>query len=399
VRVYYVSPYNPREPRRTTNRISDVRFCRGLARGGAALTFIAPYFYRSDNIPAAEIRAHHGITEPLEVKTLRTPLWDGSPRWLRVPVWFCAAVAAYLAEAARPGGRLRDSVWISRDHNAILAFLLLNRLFGRRGGTIVYWAHELLPEHRPINWIYRNADGVLTTNSAIAEDLERDYGVRPERTAVTLHSLDPEMFADRLSRTAARRHLGIENGRPLVVYTGKLGYQITEPQYIIEAARLLPDCSFVLTGGTPDRAEHWQRRAGKLGAGNVRFTGYLDDPADVRRFQIAADVLVSYYTTDRKLLDYNFPQKIAEYMLSGTPIVTLDARATRDVLNPHNAVFVEPHSAPSLAAGIRSVLESEDRERQRAERAYRDAQAFTLEARGRETLSFIARLRQSAVAD
>jgi glycosyltransferase involved in cell wall biosynthesis len=79
-------------------------------------------------------------------------------------------------------------------------------------------------------------------------------------------------------------------------------------------------------------------------------------------------------------------------MVSGTPIVTVDARAIQDVLSSENAGLVQPHSPRSLAAGIRRVLEREREAQALAERAYRDAQSLTLENRDKEILGFLERL-------
>ncbi len=257
---------------------------------------------------------------------------------------------------------------------------------------MVYWAHEFLPEDRRIAWLYRHVDGVLATNSAIRDDLEGVLGVPRDRTAVTLNPVPPELFATAPDRKAARHQLGLDQEVPVVVYTGKLGVDFEEVEYILEAAKVLPDYMFVLTGGPPKVVEHLEERRARAGLQNVCFTGWLDDWETVRTYQIAADALVSYYTTKNKLLSYNYPQKITEYMASGTPVVTLEARATQDVLNAENAVFVEPHSPPSLVAGIRRVIENRDYAQAVSQRAYRDARAITIEKRGREVLSFLARI-------
>jgi glycosyltransferase involved in cell wall biosynthesis len=394
MRIYYMSPFNLRERRRTTNRVSDVRLCRSLAMNGAEARLVTPYAYRRDNVAGAAVLGHHGIAEPLGLDTLPTPLWGAAPRWVTAPVWTVAVLTKYLTTCLmRGGGGPPRSIWISRDHNAIMAILLANRVLGTRAAKAVYWAHEYLPRHRRIAWIYRNSDGILATNSAILDDLERDLGVSKERTAVTLNPVSGDLFRERPNREVARRNLGIPPDDTLVVYTGKLGRRLREAEYILEAARLLPDYTFVLTGGTADGVSYWTRRCEDMGVGNVKLTGYLPSARDIRDYQVAADAVVSYYTTENKLLDYNYPQKMTEYMASGAPIVTPNCRATQDVLHAANAEFVEPESSRSLAAGIRRVVEDRAYARALADRAYRDAKEITLEKRGAQVLTFLHRLR------
>jgi glycosyltransferase involved in cell wall biosynthesis len=392
MRIYYLSPYNLRQPRRTTNRVSDVRFCRSLAMTGVDVRLICPYVYRRDNASASAVLDLYGAKENLSLTILRTPLWDGARPWMAAAVRSVAALGKYLAIRQTGEDAALRSVWISRDHNAILPLIVASRLLGERASKIVYWAHEYLPRHRRIAWIYRNADAVLATNSAILDDLETDLGVPRERTAVTLNPVSADLFREPPSREAARRKLGIPLDEALVVYTGKLARRLKEAEYIIEAARMLPDYSFVMTGGKRDVVSYWQARCEEMGVRNVKLVGFLPDPNDVRSYQIAADALISYYTRENKLLDYNFPQKVTEYMASGAPIVTPEYRATKDVLHPGNALLVAPESPPALAAGIRKAIEDRALGHELAGRAFRQGREITLERRGAETVAFLRRI-------
>jgi glycosyltransferase involved in cell wall biosynthesis len=392
VHIHCLSHLDLVQRRRTTNRLSDVRFSQGLARNHDDVEMIVPYVYRRDNVAKREIREHYGLDGSLRITSLPTPLWEDAPRFIRIPTWSAAVASAFAARQLRQRGG--PSVWISRDHNAMLAILLAKRAARRAAGDplVVYWAHELHSDDRRIAWLYRNADAVLMTNSAIQEDLHTRYGVPLERTDVTVNPVPPELFEKAPDRRKARRQLELDLDRPLVVYTGKLGIGFQEAEYILEAARLLPDYRFVFTGGSEEVAAYWRSRCRQMGVPNASFTGFLADWEDVRRYQMAADVLVSYYTSENKVFDYNYPQKITEYMASGTPLVTLEARATQDVLTSENAMFVEPHCPLALAATIDRVVGDPALGRSIAERAYRDARELTLDKWGAKTLAFLARL-------
>jgi glycosyltransferase involved in cell wall biosynthesis len=392
LRVLYVSSLDLLRRRRSTNRVSDMRLCQALALGGAEVEIVVPYAYRPDNIRRSQIRELFEVEEPVGVSILPTPLWEKPPGLVRVPVWSVALTLKYLAERARSGRAFRETVWVSRDHNSVATILRVGRLLGDQRASVVYWAHELQPRHRRIARIYRSADGILATNSAIVEDLETLVGVPADRTEITLNPVSSKLFDVPPDRAAARAALGLEAGERVAVYTGKVGPRLEELDLILETARLLPDYTFVVTGGAREAVEHFEGRCAELGIANVRFTGFLLDAADVRRYQQAADAVISYYTRSHKLVDYNYPHKVTEYMASGTPIVTPEFRATRDVLHPGNAHFVEPHDPSALAQGLRRVVEDPAYGRALAERALADGREATLERRGPVIVEFLRRI-------
>ena len=96
------------------------------------------------------------------------------------------------------------------------------------------------------------------------------------------------------------------------------------------------------------------------GVRNVRFTGFMNDSTYVRYYQLAADVLVSYYTAKDHPVEFNYPQKVNEYLTTGNPVVTPDFPATRDVLNKNNVIFVQPDNPADLARGIKLAVQDKE---------------------------------------
>ena len=122
------------------------------------------------------------------------------------------------------------------------------------------------------------------------------------------------------------------------------------------------------------------------------FTGFFNDSTYVRYYQLAADVLVSYYTSKDHLVEFNYPQKVNEYMTTGNVVVTPDFPATRDVLNERNVIFVKPDDPQALADGLRRAVEDPEHSRRLAIQAKEDLKALTFERRTAEFLSFAERL-------
>lgn len=395
MRILYLTHFDPLRP--TTNRISDLRFCEGLAENGCDVEYIAPYLYRSYNIARADVLSAYGIEHPFRVTILPTPLWEGASKWYYVPVLVGFAFPAYLAALARGRGAWDETYVLSRDVNLLVPVLLAKRALFRGGGPkVIHWAHEIKPDDPQYRWVYDRVDGLIGTSSALVDDLHERLGTPREKLAVTLNPISTRQLRERRAGAATkrdvRRRLGLPSDRPLVVYTGKLGPDVDEIPYILKAAARLPGCTFVLTGGKPSAVEHFEAYCRAHGIENVIFSGFLDRYTDVLDYQVAADVLVSYYTTRDHIVDYNYPQKITEYMLAGNPIVTPEYRATQDVLDDTNAFFVAPEDPAALVEGIERVLADPERARAVGEKAWEDVQALTFKERTRRLMDFFRTL-------
>lgn len=180
---------------------------------------------------------------------------------------------------------------------------------------------------------------------------------------------------------------------PLVIYTGKIGIHYNkEIQHILEAAKSLPQYHFVLTGGKPDAVAHWQKWCGENDTKNVKFTGYFADYSQVRFYQFAADVLISYYTHQGHDVRYNLPNKVCEYMLTGNVMVIPDYPATRDTLDGSNCIFVEPENTTALVNAIRNAVENKQHSIQLAAKALSDVQELTFKKRTAILIEFLNKI-------
>src|SRR3954454_18884909 len=111
MKIFYASPLDILQRRRTTNRLADLRFCESLAAAGAEVTLVASYAYRSDNMTKSEVRDMYEIETPLAISVVPTPLWHEPPRVVRVPVWSSAVFARFMTDMARLGGDFERSAW------------------------------------------------------------------------------------------------------------------------------------------------------------------------------------------------------------------------------------------------------------------------------------------------
>ena len=85
----------------------------------------------------------------------------------------------------------------------------------------------------------------------------------------------------------------------------------------------------------------------------------LRDPQETRFYQKAADVLVSYYSTDDHPYAYQqLPAKVAEYMASGNAIVAADYPAVHELLNAGNSWLVEAAQRGALTNALKRQLKT-----------------------------------------
>jgi len=385
VKIYYLSIFDVLRAR--TNQIADMRMCEGFSQAGCEVEMITPYVYRHDNLPRDRVFEVYGIRTPFRLRMLPTPFVDDMPAWVVLPVMLVLMALTCLRIWFTNRGRLSGVVIMSQTTDLLIPALLLRKLPGMTGPLIVGWCHDISFRKR-YEWVYRRVDALIATNSAITGDLSGQLGIPPERMAISLNPISEAQLADRVDRATARSRLGLELAEPLVVYTGKLFVGQREAEYILEAARRLPGYRFLLTGGKAETVAHYREFCRRERINNVVFVGFLHDYRQVHYYQAAADVLVSYYTTDQHLTRYQLPNKTCEYMLAANPIVTTDFPATRDVLNSENVIYVDAENPEALAAGIRRAIEDPDLARRVSSRALQDVRKLTYRQRAASIAAF-----------
>ncbi len=162
------------------------------------------------------------------------------------------------------------------------------------------------------------------------------------------------------SGAAIRRQLGIDDGAPMVLYTGTFeSYQgldllFAAMRHVI-ASR--PDARLVLAGGRPEQVAAAREQADACGLGSsVIFAGQR--PADeIPAFLDASDVLVSPRSTGT-----NTPLKIYQYLRSGRAIVATRLVTHTQVLNDEVAILTRP-TAEDFGGGVLDALAEPERAR------------------------------------
>ena len=119
---------------------------------------------------------------------------------------------------------------------------------------------------------------------------------------------------------------------------------------------------------------------------NVILTGFIPN-ADLPLYQAACDVLLMPYqkhvaaSSGGDIAAYLSPMKLFEYLACGRAILSSDLPVLREVLNPDNAVLLDPEDVEGWAAALRLLQNDAHLRAMLGEQARRDAALYTWEAR------------------
>ncbi len=204
---------------------------------------------------------------------------------------------------------------------------------------------------------------------AVSEPLRRGLikaGVPQSRAWMIRNA--PVCFEAPLTRTEARRALGLPAEGPIVGWVGRLSRE-KGPDVLLRAVTLIgrPQVHVSFLGDGPARvaleAQEREMVADEsLDFDRVRFHGIVPEAG---RLLKAFDVLVLSSRTE------GTPMILFEAMDAGVPVVTTRVGGVPDVVTEQEAILVPSEDPDALARGIRQVLDNFSHAGQRAQRARR----------------------------
>lgn len=243
---------------------------------------------------------------------------------------------------------------------AILENLLL-RLLSRR---LIVTVHDVLPHERHTRWnrllfrlAYRLPTLLVVHSESARAKLVSQFGVVASRVVVIEHGIN-ERFADtQLDRADARRHLGIEPHRTVLLFFGSWG-QYKGIDLLAEAVSgLSQDALLLVVGkpGTPEYQRHIEALvATKLAPGRARLWPRFVDNEEIPYFFLASDLCVLPY----RHVDQSGVLFLA--LTFGIPLLATDVGSFRHYICPAVGIVVPPDDAVALRAGIEQWLAARD---------------------------------------
>ncbi len=262
-------------------------------------------------------------------------------------------------------------------------------LFGRR---VVFDHYRPWPDQIPPLqlFIFRLMSGRhFLLNICHSDYTRRIYaalGVPAEKLRTIRNGFEPARFAVQLQMRAAKRAIGVPEGRQTVVYAGRLNHK-KGLGLAIEAARRLPDLLFILVGSAGEGAIE----AACRGVANMRIVPW-QPPEALAAYLSAADVLL-IPPSGAPLAVFGstvLPLKLFLYMASGRPILAGDTPDVREVLrHGENAWLGAPDSIDALVSGLARLTQDAGLAQRLAASALADSAGLTWGARAGHILGAI----------
>jgi teichuronic acid biosynthesis glycosyltransferase TuaC len=204
---------------------------------------------------------------------------------------------------------------------------------------------ELPPVRRRLGEALPQADRIVAVSRGLAEKA-RGLGVRAERIAIVPNGVDRRLFSPQ-DREAARRELGLDPGRPLILYVGRLERAKGTEDLLAAFQRVAgsdsrPVLAMIGEGSDGERC----RQAQGATPGRLLLPG-ARPLAEVARWLAACDLLV--------LPSWNegTPNVVLEALASGRRVVATRVGGIPDVITgPGLGELVEPRDPVGLAEAL-----------------------------------------------
>lgn len=388
VRVLVFSTLYPNAAQPNHGVFVENRLLHTLGQGGIEATVIAPTPFFPSAHPMFGRYAAFAAAPRREV---RNGLEVLHPRYLVVPkigtAWTPESLFRSGLRAARALQRAGKTFDVIDAHyfypDGVAAARLgqalkLPVVITGRGSDIT-----LLPEtpqaRAQIHWAAQEASALVT----VCEDLRRrliGLGAPEAHTLVLRNGVDLKRFTPG-DRQAARAALGVDGF--VLLSVGSLierkGHELT-----IEALSRHPDCTLLLAGQGPLRAE-LEALAQRLGvADRVRFLGEIPHD-ELPKVYAAADVMVLASSRE------GWANVLLESMACGTPVLATDVNGAREIVrSPAAGLLVRNRTAAALAGVL---------EKLRGNMPSREATRLYAEGFGWEEIARANRALLTAVAD
>jgi alpha-maltose-1-phosphate synthase len=294
---------------------------------------------------------------------------------------FCAGLTIVLRSAFRQA----DLIY---TRNLWVAFMSL--LFGQR---VVFDHYRPWPDQIPPlqYWLYRLFCHRRFLGSICHSEYTRqkyiELGVPPEKLHCVHNGFEPARFAAPIPIAEAKTLIGVPLEARTVVYTGRINHK-KGLELVIEAAKYLPELTFLLVGSYGDGPI--ERLA--AGSKNIRIIPWQSEP-ELSRYVYAADVLLipPSLTPLAKFGSTVLPLKLFFYLGSGRPILAGNTPDVAEVLKAGETAYLcQPDSMDALVEGLQRLTDASGLAERLAENAQKDSRNFTWGSRAAKIARIVA---------
>jgi len=292
-----------------------------------------------------------------------------------------------------------------------LFFYLLFRgrkpVFYVRGETIlplalfckkpIFWETHIKPEKigRYCN-IFRRITGFVVVTKYYKKQLTDEFNIPPDKILYFPDSVDLNEFNIKISKSEARKKLGLPMDKKIVFYAGSfLSWKGVDTlldaiKYLEFSASNFKEILFVFAAaGEKNDIEEFKKKSLNLNLNNVLIVEQRPHK-EIAFYLKASDILVLTGTSKSKISKYyTSPMKLFEYMASKRPVIAPRLPSFLDILNDENSLLVKPDSGRLLSDGIKMLLDNKALADSISEKAWSDVQEYTWNKRARRIIIFI----------
>ncbi len=358
-----------RMPTEKAHGIQIASMCSALVKAGNEVRLLVPEW---PNHLRESVFEYYGIPKNFTIEYVSAPHIPGAIGYVLREILFAWSVRRCAAKA-HSDVILTRSPWVT---------WALGKKY-----KAVYEVHDI-PERLRFLWEYliRSASGYISTNRFKAEELQKALKIAPERMLVAPNGYDAELFTGTPDKEQLRRELELPLGKHIALYTGNM-YGWKGVEMLAEAAKSLPEITFVFVGGTDLDVVRF--REVHRDTENITLIPHQHHH-NIPRYLKAADVLVlpnSAFSVESRL--YTSPIKLFEYLASGTPVVASDLPSIREIVSEKEVQFVPPDDVVALAGAVNKVCMNKEEANTRALRARELSLSYTWERRAHNIAGFV----------
>lgn len=205
-------------------------------------------------------------------------------------------------------------------------------------------------------------------------------GVPPQKLRTIHNGFEPNRFQAPIPLAEAKQSIGLPPDARTVVYTGRINHK-KGLEIVIEAARQLPDLTFLFVGSYGEGPVEALARS----VPNIRIIPWKTEAA-LGTYIFAADVLLIPPSLQplQKFGSTVLPLKLFFYLGSGRPILAGNTPDVAEVLKQGETAWLcEPDSLAALVDGLRKLTQDTALAARLGEAARADSRNFTWEARAK----------------
>ena len=196
--------------------------------------------------------------------------------------------------------------------------------------------------------------GVIAPSSIIVS-LLKDYGVKNNITIIPT-GIDADKFAQ-AHPEQFRRKYNIPDNKKLLLNVSRVAFEKNMGlllELVQELKHSIPEIFLIIAGEGPAKKDY-QQQVHKLGLDdNVSFVGYLDRNSELIDCYHCADIFVFSSKTETQGL------VLLEAMASGTPVVSVAAMGTVDILTDCEGALISSDQVSDFAQKVATLLQDPD---------------------------------------